>query len=464
MQKEQKKEGIMAPKNHPPTGQYDLLSKRTEDVAHKDHPLVILSRLINWTSFSKSFGEKFHPSNGRPGLSTRLMVGLHYIKHSYKLSDEAVLQGYVENPQWQYFCGSEYYVSELPCDRSSLTYWRKRIGEGKMELLLKETIQTARRCGFLKKTEFQKVIVDTTVQEKNIEFPTDSGLYYKALTRLVHLSKQAGIKLRQTYKRKAKEKLIKRNRLASRGKRKEALREQKKLMTYLGRIIRDIERKMAVSEIRKEGLDNLRELLEISKRIWCQKRKDKKKVYSIQEAEVQCYSKGKASKKYEFGSKVSVVITAKNCWVLGIQSFTQSVHDVLTLRPALEQVSRLTGELLRKVYVDKGYRGKKHHPEGVEISVCGVGKVSRYERRQRKRRNCVEGIIGHMKSDGLMGRNFLSGVEGDGVNAVLCGAGQNMRKLMREVRGSPDFIILFFKLIYFSLKRALFQIEELKLA
>ena len=337
----------MAPKKHSPMGQYDLLRKRTEDIVHKNHPLVILSRYINWASFSKSFGEKFHPSNGRPGLSTRLMVGLHYIKQSYKLSDEAVLQGFVENPQWQHFCGSEYYVSELPCDRSSMTYWRKRIGEGKMELLLKETIQTARRCGFVKRTEFQKVIVDTTVQEKSIEFPTDSGLYYKALTRLVYLSKQVGIKLRQTYKRKAKENLIKRNRLASRGKRREALREQKKLRTYLGRIIRDIERKIEVSEIR-EGLDNLRESLEISKRIWGQKRQDKKKVYSVHEPEVKCYSKGKASKKYEFGSKVSVVITAKNCWVLGIQFFTQSVHDVLTLRPALDQVRRLTGGLLRK--------------------------------------------------------------------------------------------------------------------
>ena len=401
-----------------------------------------MSEIIDWTGFFKSFGEKFHPDNGRPGLPTRLMVGLHYLKHTYNLSDEAVLQGFVENPQWQYFCGSEYYVSESPCDRSSMTYWRKRIGEEKMELLLKETIQTARRCGFVKKAELGKVIVDTTVQDKNIEFPTDSGLYYKALTRLVRLSKRAGIKLRQTYKRKAKEKLVKRNRLAGRGKRWEALREQKKLKTYLGRVIRDMERKIESSGIRK-GLDELRENLEISKRIWV--RKGKEKVYSVHEPEVKCYGKGKGHKKYEFGSKVSVVITAKNCWVLGIRSFTESVHDVLTLKPALEQAGRLTGELLRKAYVDKGYRGKKHHPGEVEISVCGVGKVSRYERRHRKRRNCIEGIIGHMKNDGMMGRNFLSGKQGDSVNAVLCGAGQNMRKLMREVRGCPDFIILFSK-------------------
>ena len=231
----------MAPKDHPPSGQYDLFQKRTEDIVHESHPLVILGKIIDWNSFSKSFGEKFHTSKGRPGLPTRLMVGLHYIKHTYNLSDEALLEGFVENPQWQYFCGSEYYVSKPPCDRSSMTYWRERMGEEKMELLLKETIHVAKRCGFIKKRELQRIVLDTTVQEKNIEFPTDSGLYYKALKALVRLSEQAGIKLRQTYKRKAKERLVKRNRLSRRGKRQEALREQKKLKTYLGRIIRDID-------------------------------------------------------------------------------------------------------------------------------------------------------------------------------------------------------------------------------
>ena len=145
----------MAPKDHPPNGQYDLFQKRTEDIIHENHPLVILAKLIDWNSFSRSFGEKFHTSKGRPGLPTRLMVGLHYIKHTYNLSDEALLERFVENPQWQYFCGSEYYVSKSPCDRSSMTYWRERMGEEKMELLLKETIHVAKRCGFIKKESFR---------------------------------------------------------------------------------------------------------------------------------------------------------------------------------------------------------------------------------------------------------------------------------------------------------------------
>ena len=454
----------MAPKDHPPSGQYDLFQKRTEDIIHENHPLVILAKLIDWNSFSKSFGEKFHTSKGRPGLPTRLMVGLHYIKHTYNLSDEALLERFVENPQWQYFCGSEYYVCKPPCDRSSMTYWRERMGEEKMELLLKETIHVAKRCGFIKKRELQRIVLDTTVQEKNIEFPTDSGLYYKAIKALVRLSEQAGIKLRQTYKRKAKERLVKRNRLSRRGKRQEAQREQKKLKTYLGRIIRDIERKTGIQGIK--GLDQIKRVLEISKRILAQERGDKGKVYSVHETEVKCYSKGKAHKKYEFGSKVSVAITAKKCWVVGIKAFTESVHDVLTMKSALEQVRELTGEKLKKVYVDKGYRGKRHHPEGVEICVNGVGKVSQYEKKQRKRkrRSCVEGIIGHMKNDGRMRRNFLWGEEGDKVNAALCGTGQNVRKLMREIRACPEFFILFLKEVYFAFKRVFFQIKELKLA
>ena len=277
---------------------------------------------------------------------------------------------------------------------------------------------------------------------------------------MVHLSKESGIKLRQTYRRKVKEKLVRRNRLSSRGKRKEALREEKKLKTYLGRIMREVERKIEASKrgIIKElkGLE-LKESLEISKRIWVRERGDKGKVYSMHEPEVKCYGKGKVNKRYEFGSKVSVAITWRNCWVIGVKTFTESLHDVVTLIPALEQARELTGEKLRRVYVDKGYRGRRHHPEGVEVCVSGGGrrkeKMSQYEKRKRKRRNCVEGIIGHMKTDGRMGRNFLSGEEGDRLNAVLCGVGQNTRKLMREIRGCPAFFILFFKWFIFFLKK-----------
>ena len=279
----------MVPQDSSPSGQYDFFSKRTEDIAHKSHPLVILSKVIDWESFNKSFGARFHCSNGRPGLPTRLMVGLHYIKHTFNLSDERVLFGFVENPQWQYFCGVEYYQSHPPCDRSSMTYWRKRIGAEKMELLLKETLRTGQRLGVIKRSELKSAVIDTTIQDKAIAYPTDSSLYFKALRVLVCLSKRSGIKLRQSYKRKAKESLFKQVRLISTRKFKQAGRHERKLRTYLGRVIRDVKRKR--SSVMSKSDSHLGRVLELSERILSQKRSDKDKVYSVHAGEVKCYSK-----------------------------------------------------------------------------------------------------------------------------------------------------------------------------
>lgn len=439
----------MAPKDHGFSGQADLFLKRTEDVAHDDHPLVILSKRINWNVFEKSFGPEFHPETGRPGLSTRLMTGLHYLKHAYNLSDEAVLAGFLENPQWQYFCGQEYYMNVLPCDRSSMTRWRKRIGPEKMALLLKETIDVARRLKLLKKSEMRSVIVDTTVQEKAIAFPTDSRLYFKALRSLVRFCGKSGIKLRQTYKRKSKLSLVFHSHYARLRKFRLARREERRLKVYLGRVMRDIKRK---APFWKDN-DYLRSLLEICQRIQEQGRNSRDKIYSVHAPEVKCYSKGKAHKRYEFGSKVSVAVSARNCWALGILSFTKSVHDVLTFAPALEQIRDLTGVPLKRVFVDKGYRGKARHPENVEVVVSGQRHKNAYRRRLSRRRSCVEAVIGHLKSDGRLGRNFLLGSDGDAVNAVLSGAGFNMRKLMKELGQAPSFFCFIFK----KLAQSLFQ-------
>ena len=436
----------MVPKSHDFSGQIDLFQKRTDDIAHEKHPLVIWSKHINWKGFDESFGSQFHPENGRPGLSTRLMVGLHYLKHIYNLSDEMVLEIYLENPQWQYFCGQEYYKDTLPCDRSSLTRWRKRIGPKKIELLLKETIDVARRKKMLKRSEMQSVVCDTTIQEKAIAFPTDSRLYFKALRSLVCFCKKSGIELRQTYKRKSKISLLLHARFSHLRRFKKARREEKKLRIFLGRVIRDIKRKVPSWK----NNEKLRSLLEISTKIKEQERSDKNKIYSVHAPEVKCYSKGKAHKKYEFGSKVSVTVSARNCWVLGVLSFTKNVHDVLTFAPALAQVREMTGVSLKRVFVDKGYKGEHHHPEGVEVCVSGQKHKNFYRRRLSRRRSCVEPIIGHLKSDGRMGRNFLLRSEGDAVNAILSGAGQNMRKLMNKTGQLPYFFVLFLRFLLFG--------------
>ena len=443
----------MTPRDIQPSGQYDFFKKRTDEVAHKNHPLVILSDKFNWEVFNKSFGSEFDPKNGRPGLSTRLMVGLHYIKHAYNLSDERVLAGFLESPQWQYFCGLEYYTDKLPCDRSSLTRWRQRAGADKLELLLKETIEVAKRGKLLKRGELKTAVVDTTVQEKAIAFPTDSRLCFKALSSLVRLCDNSGIKLRQTYKRLSKRSLTNQLRFAHLRRFKKARREQRRLKVYLGRVIRDIKRKVPnwQEDIR------LSRLLEISHRILQQKKSDKDKVYSVHAPEVKCYSKGKAHKRYEFGSKVSVAVSAKQCWVLGIKSWTESIHDVLTLKSALSQVQDMTGVLLERVLVDKGYRGAKHHPEGVDVRVSGQSpSQSVYFRRLSRRRSIVEATIGHLKSDGRMGRNFLLGEQGDAINALLSGTGHNIRKLMKEAYRLPSFFVSFLRGVFlggFSLQR-----------
>ncbi len=260
----------MIPQNNQHSGQRDFFKQRTDEVAHKNHPLVILSNAFDWDMFNKCFGEKFHPDNGRPGLSTRLMVGLHYIKYAYNLSDEALLERFVENPQWQFFCGLEYYTDTPPLDRSSLTRWRQRMGEEKLTVFLEETINVARREGMLKRSELKTVVVDTTIMEKAIAFPTDSRLYFKALQSLVNLCKKSGIKLRQTYKRKSKKSLFKQARLAHLRKFGKARREQRKLKTYLGRVIRDIQRKCPSwkNNVR------LKKVLEISQAVFAQKRNE----------------------------------------------------------------------------------------------------------------------------------------------------------------------------------------------
>ena len=435
----------MVPKSHNVSGQRDLFQKRLEEVAHKKHPLVILSKHINWSVFDRSYGKEFHPVTGRPGLSTRLMVGLHYLKHTYNLSDERVLSSCLENPQWQYFCGLEYYTDVLPCDRSSMTRWRQRIGEEKMALLLKETINTACRLNLLKKSEMRSIVVDTTIQEKAIAFPTDSRLYYKALRSLTRFCQKSGIKLRQNYKRKSKYALFAQSHFARLRHFSKARREERRLRVYLGRVMRDIKRKVPSWQENKP----LHDLLEICKRIFEQERKDKNKCYSIHAPETKCYSKNKPHKRFEFGCKASVAVSLKNCWVLGVKAFTKSIHDVLTFCSSLAQVQDMTGVPLKRVFVDKGYRGKKHHPEGVEVCVSGQKRKSAYFRRLSKRRSSIEPVIGHLKFDGRMGRNFLLGAQGDAINAVLSGAGQNMRKLVKIIYQTPSFFVLFLKNLLF---------------
>lgn len=405
--------------------QEDLFRTRLDQILNKTHPVFQLAQSIDWPMFEKEFGTLFVPDIGRPGLQTRLMVGLHYLKHLYDASDEGVVDMFLENPYWQYFCGFEYFQHEFPCDPTSLVKWRKRVGSKGMAKLLQETLETAKRRGVLGQSEMKRVNVDTTVQEKAIQFPTDARLYHKMRKRLVHAAQEKGIELRQSYERMSKWALMKQGQYAHAHQMKRARKETKKLKIYLGRVVRDIGRKLPSPD------ESMSELLLMAHRLLAQKKTDTNKLYSLHAPEVECIAKGKAHKRYEFGCKVSVVTTSKKCWVVGIDALHGNPYDGHTLKNAIDGMEEITGTRPKQAFVDKGYRGTANHPEDVEVFLSGRRGLKRNLKMWLRRRSAIEPVIGHIKHGHRMDRNYLLGKEGDKINAILSGAAFNMRKLIR---------------------------------
>lgn len=401
------------------------------ELLDKQHPLYQLAAAINWQVFEDALGKFYADEVGRPGLPIRLLVGLHYLKHLYDLSDEVVVASWVENPYWQYFCGEQVFQHRLPCDPTTLVKWRKRVGAEGIEILLKETLDTARSQQVLKQQEVERLNIDTTVQEKAIAFPTDARLYHKARRALVRVARKVGCQLRQSYQRLSKKALWKQSRYAMAQQMKRARKETKKLRTYLGPVLRNVERFYGPLA------DKQAQLLVVARRILEQERSDTGKVYSVHAPEVECISKGKAHKRYEFGCKVRVVTTNRKSWVVAIDAEIGNPYDGATLKPALAQVERLTGVKVKEAFVDKGYRGSEHHPEGVSVYLSGRKNLSRRLKAMLKRRSAIEPVIGHTKHDHGMERNYLLGRAGDRINAILSGCGWNLRKLWREFVENP---------------------------
>jgi transposase, IS5 family len=424
----------MKPKKPQHQDQADLFRSRLDQILDNKHPLFVLANQIDWSAFDQQFG-RLYADKGRPALSTRLMVGLHYLKHAFDESDESVVARLLENGYWMYFCGFEFFIHHLPLDPSSLVRWRKRIGPKDMEQLLAETLETAKRSDHLTESHLERVNVDTTVQEKAIAHPTDARLYHKARVLLVKAAKDRGIPLRQSYLRLGKRALIMSGRYAHARQMKRAKREQKKLKNYLGRVCRNILRNGPQPD------QQLAELLHKARRLLLQQRHDKNKLYSLHAPEVECIAKGKAHKKYEFGCKVSVATTSKDNWIVGVEALHNNPFDGHTLKGALQQVKRLVGWGIQNAYCDNGYKGNPKHLDGTAIHLANRRKSSmtRGEWRWFKRRSAIEPVIGHMKQDNRMDRNYLKGSDGDKMNAILAACGFNLRKLLRA------FIWLLFK-------------------
>ncbi len=405
--------------------QRDLFRPELTKMIDPGHGLVKLARAVNWDRMDEVFGKTFSPDQGRPGISTRLMVSLHYLKYTHNLSDDDVVSAWVENPYWQYLSGMKYFEHELPIHPSSMTRWRKRVGEAGAEELLKETIEAGLRLKAVKAYQLKRVNIDTTVQEKNIRFPTDARSYDRARQRLVKAAKLRDIALRQNYNRLSKQMLAQQSRYAHAKQMKRARRCTKKLQTFLGRVIRDIERKCPNPD------SELQSLLTIATRIRNQQQKDQNKIYSVHEPAVECISKGKAHKRYEFGCKVSVAATSRGGWFVGAKALHGNPYDGHTLKDAIKQVERIARRP-EHVFVDMGYRG--HGYTGavdVHVDKRRRGRTAKSLWRWMKRRAAVEPGIGHLKREHRMDRNRLKGTVGDRINAILSAAGMNFHKLVR---------------------------------
>lgn len=426
----------MRPKSLAETGsQGDLFRAHLDQVLNREHPLCVLANQMDWSIFEQEFGPLYVEGFGRPGLPIRLVVGLHYLKYAYNESDESVVERFLENPYWQYFCGFEYFQHEFPLDPSSLVRWRRRVGSKGMEKLLKETVETAKREGLMKARHLERVNVDTTVQEKAVAFPTDARLYHKMRRVLVRVAKREGIELRQSFERLSKRALQMQGRYSHARQMKRAKRETKKLRVYLGRVLRDLQRKCP-----KPG-EVLQHLFSIANRILEQQKTDHHKVYSIRAPEVECISKGKVHKRYEFGCKVALVTTSKENWVVGVGAIHGNPYDGHTLEQSIEQAERVTGWRPSDAYCDRGYRGVKAEIGETKVHLTNTrkGSLTRSAWRWLRRRAAIEPVIGHLKSDTRLDRNYLLGEEGDRINAILSGCGFNVRKLLRAF-----FLFLFF--------------------
>lgn len=419
----------MKPISKPKTQTQPMIGWSLEMVLDADQELYKLAQILDWAALETEFGALYCPDNGRPGIPIRLMAGLHLLKHTFSLSDEQVVAQWVLNPYWQFFCGEEYFQHKLPIHPSQMTRWRKRIGEVGMEKLLQLTIKAGKQTRTITESSFEKVIVDTTVQPKAIQHPTDARLYRKVHAAMLRIAEAEGLDLRQSY-RKLMERAFRKHGGHAKAKQfKRARKVLKSLKTMAGRVVRDVERKLS-----DEAYEVHKGTMILSELILDQKRKTKGKVFSLHAPEVECIAKGKAHRPYEFGVKVSLAVTHKEGFCVGIQTCPGNPFDGHTLEGQLDQVERLTGKLPALTFVDKGYKGHGVPEDRSRVLISGTRKLSYTLKRHLRRRSAVEPEIGHMKSDGLLGRNFLKGMQGDAMNAILCGAGHNMRKILTRLR------------------------------
>ena len=442
----------------------DFFRARLADMIDLRHPLVVLATRMPWAALEAALAPKFARRDregrvlsvddlfgpklqwvgvglsaaGRPRLSMRLMLSLLYLKHAFDLSDEELVARWSENVVWQFFSGMEYYQPRPPCDATQIGRFRSAIGEAGVEELLKATIDTAVQIKAVKPAEFERVIVDSTVQEKAIAHPVDSRLLEIARHKLVKCAKAAGIDLKQTFAKEGQQLRRRAGGYAHARQYKRLRRVLKRQRTVLGIVLRQVQRKLPMATTGSPfTLHALTTIMQRAERIRTQQPKDTNKLYALHAPEVECIGKGKARKPYEFGVKASLAVTHRSGLMVGARTFPGNPYDGHILAAQIEQTAILledVGTRPRQAIVDLGYRGVDHDNPGIQIIHRGKYKtLTTQQRRWLKRRQAVEPAIGHLKQDHRMERCWLQGSTGDALHAVLCAAGYNIRWLMRAI-------------------------------
>jgi transposase, IS5 family len=409
-----------------------------EEQLNHSNGLFILANQINWKTFEDAFRKHYSVTMGAPAKPIRLMVSLLILKQLRNLSDESVVEQWSENAYFQYFSGEQSFCQARPCVATELVEFRKRIGEEGVELILKESIRINGKDG-----EDDNLSGDTTIQEKNITFPTDDKLYKKIIRKCHKIAQKENIEIRQSYTRTIKKlSFIQRMKRTRKGHAK-ARKANKKIKTIAGRLTRELERKLPVERLQQWGSE-----LQLFQKVLNQKKSDSNKIYSLHEPHVKCFSKGKEHKKYEFGSKVSIMITQNTGVIVGALNFTESLHDTRTLEASLQQHQRLTGITAKNVYLDRGYPGRKQ----IGATSLHIPKpeknITPTKKKRHRRRAAIEPVIGHLKNDYRMLRNYLKGSFGDAINVMMAGAAMNFKRMMNKWKENPSLFANYLLMLY----------------
>ena len=413
------------PKEH----QMSIFEVALESFIDMNHELVLLANRIDWEAVESEFAEYYCADNGRPSVPIRRMVGMMLLKNIYNLSDEGVVARWMENPYMQYFTGEKVFQKRPPMNPIDMTKFRKRIGTIGAEKIFKISLMV--NAKEITEKEMKMVMIDSTVQEKNITFPTDAKLYRKIIAKVLSMARKDEIELRRTYTRELKALKQKVRFMNHPTRMKEGKKAVKRIRTIARAMVSDIARKMDAHQLSFYKKD-----LELFVRVINQERNDKEKVYSLHEPEVQCISKGKEHKKYEFGNK-SAIAKTRSGLVVSALAFLGNPYDGHTLSAHLEQIRRLTGYTPEEAVTDRGYRGKREVGRTqINIPTAGIPGQSYYQktkaRKKFQKRAGIEPVIGHLKSDHRMIRNFLKGTRGDAINTLMAAAAYNMRHWMNK--------------------------------